>query len=134
VPAMKQGFHPDSISTDLHIDSMNGGMKDMLNLMSKFLNMGMSLDEVILRSTWTPAKEIHREEFGHLTVGAPADIAVLRLVTGDFGFTDAARSRLRGSKKLVGEMTLMNGQVMWDLNGLASPDWDSPEARRRTRR
>jgi len=134
VPAVKQGFTPDSISTDLHIDSMNGGMKDMLNLMSKFLNMGMSLDDVIQRSTWAPAREIRREEFGHLSVGAPADVAVLRLVRGDFGFIDAARSRLRGSQKLVGELTVRDGRVVWDLNGLASPDWDSPEARRSRRR
>jgi dihydroorotase len=134
VPAMKQGFTPDSISTDLHIDSMNGGMKDMLNLMSKFLNMGMNLDDVIQRSTWAPAREIHREEFGHLSVGAPADVAVLRLVTGDFGFLDSARTRLRGTKKLVGELTVRDGQVVWDLNGLASPDWDSPAARRGRRR
>src|SRR5439155_23823630 len=88
VPAMQQGFIPDSISTDLHIGSMNAGMKDMLNVMSKFLVMGMSLEEVILRSTWHPAREIKREEFGHLSVGAPADVAVLRVVKGDFGFTD----------------------------------------------
>ncbi len=56
VPAMQQGFLPDSISTDLHIGSMNSGMKDMLNVMSKFLAMGMSLDDVVLRSTWNPAQ------------------------------------------------------------------------------
>ena len=69
VPAMRQGFGPDSISTDLHIGSMNAGMKDMLNVMSKFLNIGMPLDEVILRSTWTPAREIRHEELGSLIGG-----------------------------------------------------------------
>ena len=83
VPAIRQGWIPDSISTDLHIGSMNGGMKDMLNVMSKFLNMGMTLDDVVLRSTWTPAREIHREELGHLSPGAPADVAVLRLEKGE---------------------------------------------------
>src|SRR5579871_1903869 len=86
VPAMRQGFGPDSISTDLHIGSMNAGMKDMLNVMSKFLNIGMPLDEVILRSTWTPAREIRHEELGNLSVGAAADIAVLRVEEGHFGF------------------------------------------------
>jgi dihydroorotase len=61
-------------------------------------------------------------------------VAVLRLVTGDFGFLDSARTRLRGTKKLVGELTVRDGQVVWDLNGLASPDWDSPAARRGRRR
>ena len=88
VPAMKDGFLPDSISTDLHIGSMNAGMKDMLNVMSKFLAMGLSLDDVILRSTWNPAREIQHEELGHLSVGAPADVAVLRLRAGRFGFID----------------------------------------------
>ena len=69
VPAMKEGFLPDSISTDLHIGSMNSGMKDMLNVMDKFLAMGMSLDDVMLRSTWNPAREIGHEELGHLSVG-----------------------------------------------------------------
>jgi dihydroorotase len=129
IPAVKQGFTPDSISTDLHIDSMNAGMKDMLNLLSKFLNIGMSLDDVIVRATWNPAREIHHEELGHLTPGATADVAVLRLVTGDFGFIDSANLRLRGTQKLVGELTLREGRVVWDLNGMASEDWD--RARRR---
>src|SRR5438034_1989538 len=84
IPLMKAGFIPDSISTDLHYSSSNGGMRDMLNVMDKFLAMGMSLDEVILRSTWNPAKEIQHEELGNLSVGAPADVTVLRLEKGKF--------------------------------------------------
>jgi len=124
VPAVKQGFVPDSISTDLHTDSMNAGMKDMLNLMSKFLNMGMSLDDVIACSTWHPAREIHHEELGNLSVGSSADVAVLRLVHGDFGFVDSAGLRMKGDQKLVGEMTLRDGHVVWDLNGMSAEDWD----------
>ena len=129
IPAVKQGFIPDSISTDLHTDSMNAGMKDMLNLMSKFLNMGMSLDDVIACSTWHPAREIHHEELGSLTVGSGADVAVLRLVHGDFGFVDSANLRMKGDRKLVGELTLRDGRVVWDLNGITAEDWD--HARRR---
>ena len=95
VPAVKQGFIPDSISTDLHIGSMNAGMKDMLNVMSKFLTMGMTLDEVILRSTWHPAREIKREELGNLSSGAPADVAVLRAGEGRFRL----RRRRRGAQE-----------------------------------
>jgi dihydroorotase len=124
VPAIRQGFTPDSISTDLHVDSMNAGMKDILNLLSKFLNMGMSLDEVIADATWHPAREIHREELGNLSVGAAADVAVLRLMDGDFGFVDSARLRMRGTKKLVAELTLRDGRVVWDLNGMTSEEWD----------
>jgi dihydroorotase len=122
--AMKQGFTPDSISTDLHHNSMNAGMKDMLNVMSKFLAMNMSLDDVILRSTWNPAKQIKREDLGHLSLGAVADIAVLRVNKGDFGFVDIAGGRMKGTQKLSSEITLKDGKVYWDANGLTRQDWD----------
>lgn len=124
VPAMKQGFAPDSISTDLHVSSMNGGMKDIVNVMSKFLNLGMPLPEVIQKSTWNPAKEIRREQHGHLTVGAAADIAVLKLERGAFGFIDTGKSKMKGTQKLTCEITLSGGQVMWDLNGRAAEPWE----------
>ena len=125
VPAIKEKFLPDSISTDLHVASMNSGMKDMLNLMSKFLAMGLSIDEVVARSTWNPAREIHREELGNLSVGAPADVAVLRLEQGQFGFTDMYGARLRGDRRLACELTLRDGKVVYDLNGITRPDWQT---------
>lgn len=124
VPAMKQGLPPDSISTDLHYTSMNAGMKDMLNVMSKFVNMGMSMDDVILRSTWNPAKEIKREALGHLSVGAGADIAVIRLEQGKFGYVDVLGAKMTGTKRLTAELTLRDGKVVWDLNGLTREEWD----------
>ena len=133
IPAIKQGFYPNSISTDLHIDSMNAGMKDMLNVASKFLNMGMSVEDVIARCTWNPAQEIHRPAYGHLTVGAVADVTVLRLKTGKFGFVDSRNLRMEGTKKLVAELTLKSGHPVWDLNGLTAIPWDSPEASRAMR-
>jgi dihydroorotase len=123
VPIVGEGFWPDTISTDLHAGSMNAGMKDMLNVMSKFLALGLPLDEVILRSTWNPARAIRQEHLGHLSVGAPADVAVLRLETGEFGFLDSYGARLRGTRKLTCEMTLRDGRIVYDLNGLARPDW-----------
>src|SRR5205807_2749120 len=123
MPAIKEGFRPDSISTDLHIGSMNAGMKDMLNVMDKFLAMGMSLDDVIRWSTWNPAREIKHEELGHLSVGASADVAVLRLESGNFGFVDMYGARLKGTRKLTCELTLRDGKVVYDLNGTTRPDW-----------
>ena len=123
VPAMKEGFLPDSISTDLHIGSMNSGMKDMLNVMDKFLAMGMALDDVVLRSTWNPAKEVGQQQLGHLSVGAPADVAVLALEKGNFGFVDMYGARLKGTLRLTCELTLRNGKVVYDLNGMTRPDW-----------
>jgi len=124
VPAFRQGVTPDSISTDLHIDSMNSGMKDMLNLMSKVLAVGMPLEEVIARSTLYPAREIKREDLGRLSVGAAADVAVVRLENGDFGFVDVFGARLSGHQKLVCELTVRNGLVVYDLNGISRSNWD----------
>jgi len=123
IPAIQQGLKPHSISTDLHTGSMNGGMKDMTNVMSKLLNLGMSLQEVIDASTWEPAKIIHREELGHLSVGATADISVFRLEEGNFGYIDVVNKKINGDKKIVCELTILGGQVVWDLNGLTSDDY-----------
>jgi dihydroorotase len=123
VPAMEQKFYPDSISSDLHTGSMNSGFKDMANLMSKFLNMGMSIQDVVKRSTWNPAQEVKHPEIGHLTVGAEADIAVLGLEHGKYGFLDSAGARRDGTQRLVAEMTVRKGTVVWDLNARAAEDW-----------
>ena len=124
VPALRQGFLPDSISTDLHVGSMNAGMKDMLNVMGKFLAMGMSVDNVIAWSTWNPAREIHHDELGNLSVGSPADVSVLRLEHGNFGFTDMYGARMNGTQKFVCELTVRNGKIVYDLNGISRPDWN----------
>jgi dihydroorotase len=123
VPIVGEGILPDTISTDLHITSMNAGMKDMLNVMSKFLALGLTMDEVLLRSTWNPAKAIKQEQLGHLSVGAPADIAVLRVERGEFGFLDMHGARMPGTERLECEMTLRDGRVVYDLNGLGRPLW-----------
>jgi dihydroorotase len=123
-PAIQQGFPPDSISTDLHIGSMNAGMMDQLNVMSKFLALGLSVDDVVKQSTWNPAKEIKREDLGHLSVGATADIAVLKLEQGKFGFTDVYGARLDGNRKLGCEMTFLGGKLAYDLNGRTRELWD----------
>jgi len=123
VPAMKEGFWPDSLSTDLHINSMNSGMKDMTNLMSKFLAMGMPLKEVVARATWNPAREIKRDDLGHLGVGAVADVAVLSVDIGKFGYTDVDGGKLEGIQRLQAELTVRAGNVVWDLNGISRPEW-----------
>jgi dihydroorotase len=125
VPAIQQGFSPDVISTDLHTQSMNGGMKDLANVLSKFLNMGMSVQDAIARATWAPAKVINRKELGHLTVGAEADIAVFNLRKGDFGFLDVRGTKLKGTQKLEAELTIRAGKIVWDLNGVSAPVWDA---------
>jgi dihydroorotase len=123
VPAYEQGFRPDSISSDLHTHSMNGGMKNMTNIMSDILNLGSPIEEVIRMSTWNPAKEIKQPQLGNLDPGSEADIAVLRVDHGDFGFLDSALARRPGNQKIFCEMTVRAGKVRWDLNGRAAMDW-----------
>ncbi|MEJ7692184.1 amidohydrolase/deacetylase family metallohydrolase [Daejeonella sp.] len=117
LPSLNQGLFPNSISSDLHIGNMNAGMKDMNNIMSKFLNMGMSLYDVILKSTWAPAQIIQRPELGHLSLGAEADIAVLNLKKGVFGYIDSHGYVMKGTQKLETELTIRAGKIEWDLNG-----------------
>jgi len=125
VPAVREGFHPDTISSDLHVRSMNGGMKNLLNVMSKFLNLGISMSDVIYKTTWAPAQVISREDLGHLSPGTEADLTILSLQEGSFGFLDVEGSRMSGTKKLECELVLREGRVVWDLNGLAGKVWSS---------
>jgi len=127
IPFIKQGFKPDSLSTDLHVDSMNSATKDLLNVASKFMAMGLSLQEVIAETTSHPAHEIRHEELGNLSPGAIADVAVLRVEKGHFGFTDMVNTRLDGTQKLVAELTIKDGKIVYDLNGLEALAWDAPQ-------
>lgn len=123
MPAIQESFWPDTISTDLHIGSMNGGMKDLSNVMSKMLNVGMPLPAVIDAVTRKAAQTIKRPELGHLSEGGEADVTVLKLETGRFGYLDSAGARFDGTQRLVPEITIHGGKVMWDLNGLAATPW-----------
>lgn len=123
VPAVKQGLLPDSFGTDEHRTSMNSGMKNMLNVMSKFLTMGMDKEEIIRRATWNSAKAINREDLGHLSEGAVADMVLLSLQKGKFGFVDSGNNRLEGNQKFEAEMTIRAGKIVWDLNGLAAEEF-----------
>jgi dihydroorotase len=121
IPAIKNGFYPNSISTDLHIGSMNNAMKDQLSVMSKMLGIGMDFKAVIKAATWNPAVEIKHEELGNLSVGADADIAILNLREGKFGFFDYTGYKIQADKKLECEMTIRGGKIVYDLNGIATP-------------
>ncbi|MEO8582145.1 MAG: amidohydrolase/deacetylase family metallohydrolase [Flavitalea sp.] len=121
IPALKQGFIPTSISTDLHEESTNGAMKDQLTCMSKFLAMGMDLPAVIKASTMNPALEIKREDLGNLSVGSGADVAILNLRHGKFGYFDYTGYKISYDKKLECEMTIRAGRIVYDVNGIANP-------------
>lgn len=123
VPALKHGLFPDSFGSDLHRFSMNSGMKNMLDIMSKFLNMGMTVQDVISRATWNSANSIKRPDLGQLSEGADADIAILNVKKGSFGFIDASGARMNGDSKFEAEMTIRAGKIVWDQNGLAAQEW-----------
>ncbi|MEZ4658440.1 MAG: amidohydrolase/deacetylase family metallohydrolase [Caldilineaceae bacterium] len=127
-PAIQNGFKPDSISTDLHTGNVHGTVVDMLTTMNKILCCGMGLQEVIYRSTVTPAQEIGHPELGHLSVGAEADVAVLTLQSGEFGYIDCGRAKLIGDKKLACAMTLRAGKIVYDPGGLSMPVWTEAPA------
>ncbi len=129
VRAVEQGFIPDSISTDLHRgNAANGLVTNLLCVMNKFLNMGLSVDDVVMRATVAPAREIGHPELGTLDVGAEADVAVLKLHTGAFSFIDCGRAKLKGDKKLECVLTFRRGQVAYDPSGMTMPEWqDAPE-------
>lgn len=120
IPAFKQGLWPNSFGTDEHRTSMNSGMKNILNVMSKYLNMGMSIKDIMARGTWLAAKSIKREDLGNLSEGSVADIAVISITNGKFGFVDSGNNRLEGDRKFEAELTVREGKIIWDLNGLAA--------------
>lgn len=126
-PMIKQGFWPDSISTDVHPGSINGAMTDMLNVMSKIMALGVPLNEVIRESTTNPATEVRRPQLGQIAVGADADVAVLRLERGAFGFVDARGGRIEGRERLGCEMTIRAGTIVFDINGRAGIPWRDPK-------
>ncbi len=123
IPATEQGLWPNTISTDLHTGSMNDGMKNMLNVVSNMMALGMPLQEAIKASTWNPARAIQREDLGHLSEGTEADIAIFRLHEGEFGFLDSRGYVISGDEKLETELTIRAGRVVYDLNGIAAPRW-----------
>ncbi len=124
VPAIKQGFWPNSISTDVHGGNTCGAMLNMTNIMSKFVCMGIPLEEVIRCSTINPAREIKRSDLGHLSAGAVADIAVFKLQKGDFGYTDARNAGFKGNSNIKNFMTLFGGQIVFDPYGLSATNWE----------
>src|ERR1700722_3257554 len=122
--AIQQGFLPDTISTDLHSSSILMQQSDMPNVMSKMILLGMSLGDVILRSTVNPAKEIGRfPELGTLGEGRFADIAVLENQSGVFAFKDSWPAKKLGTHRLECVLTIRDGRIVYDRDGRTFPAW-----------
>ncbi|HBE39694.1 MAG TPA: amidohydrolase/deacetylase family metallohydrolase [Bacteroidales bacterium] len=123
IPAFRNGLLPDSFGSDLHRSSMNSGMKNMLDIMSKYLNIGMTFEDIIFRATWNSALSVGREDLGQLSEGSVADIAVFSLRKGSFGFVDAGGNRLDGDRRIEAELTIRGGRIVWDQNGISARSW-----------
>lgn len=121
-PAVKRGFIPDSMLTDLHTGDFL--VLSMTEVMSKFLAMGVPLEDIIRRSTVNPAREIRRPELGTLSAGSEADIAVLDLQHGQFGYIDNGYAKLEGNVRLVARMTVRAGRILYDPSGLSMVEWE----------
>jgi dihydroorotase len=128
VPALRGGFPPDTLSTDLHMGNINGPVVSMLHTMSKYLSMGMPLVEVIQRSTTLPAQVIDRPDLGTLSTGSEADVAVFKLEEGSFGFADCGKARLVGKQRLECRLTVRAGKIVYDPSGLSMPEWEHAPA------
>jgi dihydroorotase len=122
VPAVKQGFLPDSISTDLHME--NFAILSFDDVLSKFRAMGVPLLDLIKRSTVNPASEIHRSDLGTLSVGKDADIAVLEELHGSYSYVDCGFARLDGNVRIQARMTVRAGRILYDPSGLSMVLWN----------
>jgi dihydroorotase len=111
-PALQQGMPPDTISSDIHSVSINTpGYPTLPWVMSKFLALGMSLDEVVARATVEPARVIGRVPgLGTLQIGAPADLAIMDVVDGPVAFVDTRKNTRQGQRKLVPYLTIRGGR------------------------
>lgn len=125
VPAWNQGFAPDVISTDLYLDNVAGPVINLIHVMSKYLSIGMTLEEVIFRTTKRPAEVIGHTELGDLRIDGCADIAVLKVQEGQFSYADSGHARMNGNKRLECIMTIRGGQIVYDPMALAMPLWET---------
>lgn len=125
VPAYQQGFYPDTISSDLYFSNVVNPVINLLHIMSKYLNIGMPIEEVIHRTTRRPAEVIKRTDIGTLDIGARADVAVLKVQQGNFAFSDAGGARMDGDKRLECHMTICNGKVKYNPYAIGLPQWET---------
>ena len=110
--ALADGFPPSTVSSDLHIGNVNGPVYDLVTTLSKFLLLGLSVEEVIAMATARPAAAIGRaDEFGAIAVGRVADLSVLRLVEGRFTLRDSLGVERVGDRRLEPVATIRAGTL-----------------------
>jgi dihydroorotase len=111
--ALDNGFPPDSISSDLNRGGIHTVIFDQPTTMSKYLYLGMSFDDVLLRSTYNPAKIVGRVPgLGTLTVGGPSDVALLAIEEGRFPLVDCQKNAVTARHRIVSRLTICRGKRM----------------------
>jgi dihydroorotase len=113
---------PDTISSGMDWNSILVPRATLARAMSIALNQGLTVEQIIERVTANPARAIKRTDLGTLSEGAAADIAVLEVQEGKFGFLDSAHTRLSGTRRFRCLLTVRNGVIVWDSDGLSIPD------------
>ncbi|MDQ6706145.1 MAG: amidohydrolase family protein [Acidobacteriota bacterium] len=122
VPAISRGFLPDTVSSGIENSTDVLPLAGMMDTMSKLLNLGVSLEQIVERATVNPALAIRHPDLGTLSEGAVADIALLEVQRGDFGFLDSVHAKLKGDRRLRCVLTVRNGAILWDSEGLTATD------------
>lgn len=124
IPAIEQGFIPDSISADLFSDTPYTVGINLVYIMSKFLALGVPFEEILRRTTVFPAQMIKRPELGTLSVGSTADVAVLEIQKGKFAYLGSFGGKVEGNQKIQCVMTMVGGKILYDHPyGLSVPNW-----------
>jgi dihydroorotase len=120
---LEAGVMPDVISSDIHQMAIQGPMFDLPTTLSKFLNLGMTLPDVIERATSRPAAAMRRPDLGTLKPGSVADVALFRLEEGDYVFRDVQMTPRRGNQRLINTLTMIDGEVLPLLPELPLHPW-----------
>ena len=111
--AIKSGFLPDTISTDIHAQCIHGPTYDLPTTMTKFLLLGLSLPDVIRATTSRPAEILHlQDQIGSLRLGMEADVAIFDLVDGEFDLVDTEGKHRTASQRLINTLTVKAGEVL----------------------
>jgi dihydroorotase len=110
--ALKQDVLPGTISSDVHQFNVNGPVFDLLTTLSKFMHLGLTLEQVVERASANPARTFgFPKGLGTLREGSEADIAVLSIAEGDFDFVDSLGAHRMGHRKLVPAATVKAGKI-----------------------
>jgi dihydroorotase len=107
---LANGFYPDTISSDVHALCIEGPAFDQVTTLSKFLCMGMPLNDVIAASTVNAAMALRRPELGTFRPGAAGDATLLAIRAGAFDYVDVVGEHMTGDKRIVSEAVVLNGR------------------------